>query len=272
MSGSPFETVIGDLIAEARDLAAMLEGRTANDFAAMTPAEGWDVADQIVHLGLFDRRCAWSIADPEKFVADRAELGRRGGLDQIHADARQSDPAALVQWWREGFEELKVAANGADPRARCEWYGPSMSVMSMLTARLMETWPHGYDIADARSDTPVATDRLFHVALIAVRARPFAYAINGLQMPERDVRVELTAPSGAVWTWGPEGDGSASSDGDSVVRGSALGFCLAATQRRHLNDCGLEIIGDDARQWMSIIQAFAGAPGPGRQEGQFSKF
>jgi alpha-tubulin suppressor-like RCC1 family protein len=53
------------------------------------------------------------------------------------------------------------------------------------------------------------------------------------------------------------------------VKGSALGFCLAVTQRRHIDDCGLEISGSLATDWMSIAQAFAGAPGVGREKGQF---
>lgn len=260
-----FDEVLADFGAEAAALAGLLAEHSEADFSLATPAKGWDVADQIIHLGLFDRRCAWSIADPERFRQDRAALATKGGLDRTHAQMREMPLQQLLAWWREGGAELQTAAAAADPRARCEWYGPSMSVTSMLTARIMETWAHGYDIADAWSVVPHPTDRLFHIAHIAVRARQFAYTIHHREVPDRDVRVELTAPSGVVWTWGPED----AVDGLPAVRGSALGFCLAATQRRHVNDCGLEIVGDEAREWMSIIQAFAGPPGAGRAEGQF---
>lgn len=260
-----FDDVLADFGAEATALASMLADQSEADFSLVTPAEGWDVADQIIHLGLFDRRCMWSIADPERFREDRAALASKGGLDRIHAQARQMPTSQLLTWWHQGCSELQAAASTADPRARCEWYGPSMSVTSMLTARIMETWAHGYDIADAWSVVPRPTDRLFHIAHIAVRARRFAYTIHHRELPEREVRVELTAPSGAVWTWGPD----EVVEETPVVRGPALGFCLAATQRRHVNDCGLEIVGDDAVEWMSIIQAFAGPPGTGRAEGQF---
>jgi hypothetical protein len=49
-----------------------------------------------------------------------------------------------------------------------------------------------------------------------------------------------------------------------VVRGPALDFCLVVTQRRNLADTALEVEGDSAREWMSVAQAFAGPPGPGR--------
>lgn len=69
--------------------------------------------------------------------------------------------------------------------------------------------------------------------------------------------VELTAPDGALWTWGPAG-------ADDQVTGSALDFCLLVTQRRHRDDLALTIHGPAAAEWMAIAQAFAGAPGPGR--------
>jgi hypothetical protein len=55
-----------------------------------------------------------------------------------------------------------------------------------------------------------------------------------------------------------------------VVRGSALGFCLVVTQRRHVDDTDVVAEGPRAREWMEIAQAFAGPPGSGRRPGQFA--
>jgi uncharacterized protein (TIGR03084 family) len=77
------------------------------------------------------------------------------------------------------------------------------------------------------------------------------------------VRVELVAPSGALWTWGPE-------DAPDRVMGPALGFCLVVTQRRHRDDSALKILGPFADEWMSFAQAFAGAAGTGRRAGEFA--
>ncbi len=138
-----------------------------------------------------------------------------------------------------------------------------MSCRSFVTARLMETWAHGQDVADGLGVVRTPTDRLRHVAHIGVAARPFSYLANGLEPPMLDVHVRLDAPSGAVWTWGP----AAAVD---RVSGRALDFCLVVTQRRHLDDVDLDIVGDGARQWMAIAQAFAGPPGSGRRPGQFT--
>ena len=132
-----------------------------------------------------------------------------------------------------------------------------MSAASSLTARIMETWAHTQDIADALGVTREPTPRLRHVAHIGVGARAFSYAVHGKPLPAAGVRVELAGPDGTPWTWGPPGAADR-------VTGPALDFCLLVTQRRHRNDLALAIEGPAADGWMSIAQSFAGAAGTGR--------
>ena len=74
-----------------------------------------------------------------------------------------------------------------------------MSATSMATARFMETWAHGLDVADALGvDAAAPTDRVRHVAHLGVRTRGFAYGNHGLEPPAEEFRVALTLPSGAV--------------------------------------------------------------------------
>ena len=134
-----------------------------------------------------------------------------------------------------------------------------MSAASSLTARIMETWAHTQDIADALGVTREPTDRLRHVAHIGVGARAFSYAVHG-ETPAAEIRIELTGPDGTPWTWGP-------ADAEDRVTGPALDFCLLVTQRRHRDDLALVIEGPAAAEWMSIAQAFAGAAGTGRSPG-----
>ena len=256
------DPVLVDLAGEVASIDTMLQSLSSAQWAQQTPAPGWNVADQVIHLGLFDRRAQWSMTEPEHFDDDMRDLMTNGGVDAIHDAERHRSPEDLLQWWRTGAAALASASRSLDLSARCVWYGPPMSARSMLTARLMETWAHGYDIADAVGLTPIATDRLRHVAHIGVRARGFAFAANKRSAPDGDVYVELTAPSGEVWTWGDPSE-------PNSVKGTALGFCLAVTQRRHVDDCGLDVAGNGATEWMSIAQAFAGAPGVGREKGQF---
>jgi uncharacterized protein (TIGR03084 family) len=135
-----------------------------------------------------------------------------------------------------------------------------MSVASLATARLMETWAHGQDVVDALAISRVPTDRLRHVAHLGVRTRDFAFTINDRTPPAEPFRVELASPSGDVWTWGPAGAAGR-------VTGPALDFCLRVTQRRHRDDLALVAVGAEADTWLDIAQAFAGPPGPGRPPG-----
>ncbi|MEE9278326.1 MAG: maleylpyruvate isomerase family mycothiol-dependent enzyme, partial [Dehalococcoidia bacterium] len=131
-----------------------------------------------------------------------------------------------------------------------------------VTARLMETWSHGLDIVDVVNAERPDTDRLRHVATLGIRTRAFSYVNRGLEPPHVPVYVELTAPSGAIWTFGEKG-------APDRITGSASDFCRVVTQRRHLADTALVIVGEAAQEWMHVAQAFAGPPGPGRQPGEF---
>ena len=121
----------------------------------------------------------------------------------------------------------------------------------------METWAHGLDVADALGVKRPATARLRSIAHIGVRTRDFAFSINGLTPPPEPFRVELSAPDGSVWEWGPD-------DAAQRVTGSAEDFCMLVTQRRPRADLDVHADGDDAEKWLTIAQAFAGPPGPGR--------
>ncbi|HEY4610944.1 MAG TPA: maleylpyruvate isomerase family mycothiol-dependent enzyme, partial [Ilumatobacteraceae bacterium] len=167
----------------------------------------------------------------------------------------------LLQHWRSDRKRLVQTATMIDPSTRVPWYGPPMAARSFITARLMETWAHGQDVADALGVARRPTRRLRHVAHIGVRARPFSYSVHNMIVPEADVAVRLTGPDGEGWEWGESRL--------DVVSGPALDFCLVVTQRRHVADTRLQIDGDAAREWMSIAQAFAGTIGEGRRPGQF---
>lgn len=255
--------IVSDYAEEVAALQRLLESLPANAWGIATPAPGWNVADQVIHLGLFDRRAMWSITQPDVFVADRTTMATQGGVEAIHNAERHRSASELFSWWHIGSQELIESITGIDMSIRCAWYGPSMSATSMMTARLMETWAHAHDIADAVGRVVTPSMRLRHVAHIGVRAMPFAFAANKRDMPSGSVYVHLTAPDGSTWTWGEPSS-------DSSVSGDALGFCQAVTQRRHVDDCGLTIVGEPATTWMSIAQAFAGPPGVGRERGQFS--
>jgi uncharacterized protein (TIGR03084 family) len=248
-----------DLAAEHADLDGMVADLDEAGFATPTPAEGWQVRDQVSHLAWFDREAVRAALDPESFVSTLSEaLSDETYTERAVAEGRRYSSPVLLAWWRAARAGLLDALAALDPATRVPWYGPPMSAASFVTARLMETWAHGQDVADALGVERVPTDRLRHVAFLGARAFPNSYRVRDLPVPDATVRVELVAPSGAAWSWGDE----AATD---VVRGPALDFCLVVTQRRHVDDTELVAEGPVAVEWLGLAQAFAGPAGPGRE-------
>ncbi len=152
----------------------------------------------------------------------------------------------LLDDWRATRRRLHEALLAVPSDRKLVWFGPPMSSASMATARLMETWAHGLDVADALGVVRPATERLRSIAHLGVRIRE--PRVHGVEMLAPDgsmwALVERTPPSGspvrpktsAIWS-------------RSVVR------CRRSTSSRS---------GDDAKRWLTIAQAFAGPPGPGR--------
>ena len=258
------DALLTDLAAEHDALAALLADRPDRDWAAPTPAPGWTVRDQVAHLAHFDGVTALCIGEPEKFVALRDSLvdlqSYVDGVGPAHADR---PGAEMLSWWADEHRALRAAAEAADPAVRVPWFGPSMSLASKLTARIMETWAHGQDVADALGARREPTARLRHVARIGVLAFPNSYRARDRPVPDAAVHVDLTPPDGGEhWTWGDPGAAD-------TVTGPAEDFCLVVTQRRHPADTELRTRGETAREWLGIAQAFAGPPGEGRRAGQF---
>jgi uncharacterized protein (TIGR03084 family) len=259
------DEVLADLGAENAELDLLVGGLSADAWATPTPAEGWTIAHQIAHLAWTDEAARMAAAEPEEFQVALQEAMKNptGYVDDGAAETVSLPPGELLTYWRETRGEVADALRAVPSGQKVAWFGPPMSPTSMATARLMETWAHGQDVADALGVRRQPSARLRHVAHLAVRTRDFAYLLNDRKPPEAPFHVELRGPDGEQWTWGPE-------DAEERVSGSALDFCLLATQRRHRDDLDVQASGEQADEWLGIIQAFAGLPGKGRERGQFA--
>lgn len=253
------DVIRADLAAELADLDALVAPLDESAWATPTPAAGWDVRDSIAHLAGSDAAALLAVTDPATFTAGLPAIAADpDGWVHRHVDrGRALPPGAVLAWWRDGRAAMLAAFAGLDPARRIPWFGPPMGPASFVTARLMETWAHGQDVADAVGVRRTRTNRLRHIADLGVRTRRFAYLIRGQEPPEADVRVELAAPDGEVWSWGPD-------DARDRVTATAEDFCLLVTQRRHRDDLDVRATGAAAVEWLGIAQAFAGPPGGGR--------
>jgi uncharacterized protein (TIGR03084 family) len=248
--------ILDDLRDEQRDLVRVVEQA---DLDLATPAAGWDVRETVVHLAAFDEEGTKAATTPQLFIAglEAVAADPDGFMDVLHAGRRVLSRPALLEDWQIGFAAMVRALGDLEPGTKVPWYGPPMSGTSFATARLMEYWAHGQDIADAAGVRRTPTARLRHICHLGLRTRGFSYAVRGRTPPEADVALELTAPDGGTWRFG---DPAAA----ERVTGPAEDFCLLVTQRRHRADLALEAVGPAAQEWLGIAQCFAGPPGPGR--------
>lgn len=253
------EGVVDDLVAESAALDALVAPLPSAEWGLATPAPGWTIAHQIAHLLWTDRVSLMSITDEPAFIAfvESAKDNVAHFVDDAADELAATPPAELLADWRATRDDLHRALREVPTDRKLLWFGPPMSAASMATARLMETWAHGLDVADALGAPWPASERLKSIAHLGVRTRDFAFAVHGLTPPAGPFRIELTAPDGGQWTWGPE-------DAAQRVTGSALDFCYLVTQRRPRTDLDLVADGPEAERWLGIAQAFAGPPGPGR--------
>jgi len=250
-----------DLLAEQDDLDRVLSGQDTAIWERPTASPRWSLADQIAHLAYFDATAALAISDPDAFASHKDQL--IGSLaDPIAVENetlgayREMAHTELLAAWRKSRAELAEASATLADDDRVDWYGPSMGAKSFLTARLMECWAHGIDVRDAAGVEVQHSDRVRHIARLGFITRGWSYMNRGREIPETEVRVDLVAPSGATWSFGPL-------DVPDTVTGSAVDFCLVVTQRRHVLDTDLAVTGSSASEWMEIAQAFAGPPTSG---------
>lgn len=244
-----------NFLAEAQVLDDLVQGLDDAGWRRPTPAPRWTIAHQIAHLLWTDEVALLAVTDPAAFEEAIAQAAKNplGHVDEQADELAQLEADELLERWRTARSALGSALDAADPGVKLPWFGPPMAPRSMATARLMETWAHGQDVADALDARREPTARLRDIAHLGVRTRDFAYRINGLESPANEFRIELQAPDSAdVWEWGPP-------DAAGMVRGTAEDFCLLVTQRREPEQTALEFTGE-AAHWATFAQAFAGAP------------
>lgn len=253
------DRIVDDLRDESDALDALVGPLSAQQWAEPTPAPGWTIAHQIAHLLWTDQVALTSITDEAAFgeLLTAAMADPTGFVDKATEELAPTPPAQLLAEWRTTRARLHKALRTVPEGRKLLWFGPPMSAASMATARLMETWAHGLDVADALGVEVRPSPRLRSVAHLGVRTRDFAFTVHGLTPPAEPFRVELAGPDGDVWSWGPE-------DAAQRVTGSALDFCYLITQRRPLAELDLIATGPEAVRWLQIAQAFAGPPGQGR--------
>ena len=256
--------VIADFSADAAEFEGLVAGLDEAGWRTPTPAPRWTVTDQVAHLAFIFRLAGAAAGEPEVFKAMAAQAaGDFEGAVNAALDAYRNDPPeVLLSRWR-AERDTAIKALAAVPADQVvPWLVRPLPPAVLCCAGMMELFAHGQDVADALGVTRTRTDRLWHVAWFVTLTWDFGYQARGLTPPDVQFRYELTAPSGALWTFGPD-------DAAQRITGPAEDLCLLATRRRHRDDLAVHAVGADAEAWLDIAQAYRGPAGEGRRPGQF---
>lgn len=244
-----------DFRAESNALFALLDGADASRFDEPTLFKDWTINAVLQHLHFWNQMAGLQLTDEAELTnrlgaVMRHEGGMRG-FERAHFN--EMGGRELLDSWHHDVAHTANLFSEADPKVRLKWAGPDMSARSSITARLMETWAHGQEVYDHLGVERENADRIQNIVVLGVNTFGWTYKTRQEEPPGPMPYLVLTAPSGAVWTYGDESE-------TERVTGLAEEFCQVVTQTRNVADTDLIVTGATAQDWMSKAQCFAGAP------------
>ncbi|MFV0452851.1 MAG: TIGR03084 family metal-binding protein [Propioniciclava sp.] len=244
--------IVNDLIAEQAQVDLLVADLSEDQWNEPSANCAWTIKEELQHIGEFDYAAVRMLGGGYTCVNEVADV--EFSHDEIYTPKALAhlSGADTLAWWREQRTRMDVAFLDTDRKARVPWApGLPMSAKSLASARLMELWAHSVDIGDALGMEPVVKERITSTLFLSWQARPNAYRINGLELPETPLYLEVELPSGQLWAKGEP-------DAENTIKGSARDWALVAVRRRNWMDTDLDVAGDEARRFASIVQTFAG--------------
>jgi uncharacterized protein (TIGR03084 family) len=252
------EQIVDALAAENAALATLLADRDENAAARPSACDGWSVGDVVLHLAQTNELAVASVQGrfPElarAFARDR----QPEGPDPVDAAAdltveleRDQGWAVIHGRWTTSTTNLDHVLRDADPHARVTWVAGELAVQTLATTRLAETWIHTGDIASGLDVTVAPTDRLWHVARLAWRTLPYAFARARRDAPG-PVAFALVGPRGGAWDFGTD------AGAPTTISGPAVDLCLVASRRVAPADTALVAEGPNAAAVLELVRTWA---------------
>lgn len=253
------EKITTDLAAQHAELRTLLVSLTPELWDAPSLCPGWSIADVVLHLAQTDelalgsaqgtmevaaKGAAWDLAAVHFGAADVDEMA--GTAVELQ---RGTDHAALLARWSAAAEALCATFARTDPKRPLPWVAGNLPARTLATTRLAEAWIHTGDVAHGAGVTLAPTDRLWHIARLAYRTLPYAFA-RAERTLTGGVALILDAPGGSRWEF---------VDGPPIttISGPAETFCLVAGRRRPGKTSGLSATGPDAEAVLDLVRTFA---------------
>jgi len=240
------------------ELDRMLRGLNTDDWDRPSRCAGWTVADVVLHLAQSDElalasgRGAFGAGFAGIPASTEGDTPRNVDDAAALAVATQRGPSGpqLYRRWSESATSMRKLLAGSDPRQPMAWVTGQLPARTLATTRLAEAWIHTGDIAAAVGIEPRAGEPLWHIARLAWRTLPYAFARAGY-VPTGPIAVELIAPDSSSWMFEPDVAAR------TVIRGSALEFCLVAARRLDPGASTLVADGPDGRAVLDLLRTYA---------------
>jgi uncharacterized protein (TIGR03084 family) len=250
------DEIVAALAAQDEELAGLLTGRSDDDWHRPSPCEGWDVADVVLHLAQTNEMAIGSATGryTDVLAALSDGVGPAADVDEGAALMIARDRGTPVDGIRSRFETsastLIDALEHCDPHARVQWVAGELSARTLATTRLAETWIHTGDVAAALGVPHPPSDRLWHIARLAWRTLPYAFARAGREMTG-PVAFDLTGPDGEPWQFLPDEEPL------TTIAGDAADLCAVAARRVDPTQTGLNGTGPDAVAVLELVRTYA---------------
>jgi uncharacterized protein (TIGR03084 family) len=240
--------IFADLEAEYEQLNDVLTELTPDQWAHPSAAEGWSVADVVLHLTQSEELAAATIAGDDALLAAERGGNVDAAADDLVAAERGIAPADLLARWRAAAFPIPAALRAKPKGTRLQWVTNRISPAALATTRLAEHWAHGLDITVPLGIPYPDTARLRHIAWLGHRTLPYAFAVEGVE--GGPVYCELTAPDGQTWEFGDPG-------APSTITGPATEFCRVGARRLAPGDSSLKATGPYGPQALALLRNYA---------------
>jgi uncharacterized protein (TIGR03084 family) len=250
------DAVVGALVAQQAELAGLLDGLTEARWHLPTRCAGWDVADVVIHLAQTDAMAVDSATGRfEAVTADPfADTDRPASIDAgaaLMVERERGRPGdELAERWSNGAHRLVEVLDGMDLSTRVTWVAGELSARTLATTRLSEAWIHTGDVAGALSVELPPTDRLAHIARLAWRTLPYAFAAAG-RTTAGPVAFRLLSPGGEEWNFIPD------EPAVTTISGTATDLCQVAARRADPSATSLRGQGPDAGAVLTLVRTYA---------------
>lgn len=255
----PMDDILAALAGQVDELDGLVRDLDEAGFALPSRCPDWSISDVLVHLAQTNEM---TVASAEgRFTEEAAAFGNRAGsvppgsdIDDLAGLAVAADRGRsgkeVYDRWRASSTAQAAALGACEAGTRVRFVAGELTVITLATTRLAETWIHTGDVAHGLGRETAPGPHLRPIARLAWRTLPYAFTRAGKTM-SGPVALRLTAPDGSIW------DFASDEPAATTITGPALDFCLIAARRMSPSETSLTTTGPDGATVLDLVRTWA---------------